>query len=496
MIIFLILLVSAFLRFYNLPNSFVFAGDEELQAILAQSIVSDFHIIWVGVNAAHTGFYLGPYWTYFTAFWLALSRGDPLITGYVSSAMGVLTTLLIIFTGSTIFSKKVGFMAGLLYATLPLIVFFDQKYWNPTLIPFLSLLMFLSLAKIKKNPNWLIVFSASYGLVFHTHLSLAPIILVAIFWIISQKIKPAKKVIFLSLITFLFMVAPLIAFDYFHKGSNLTTPLRFAEITSDYRNKINPIHHFRAFFQTMGRIYYLGSFGNNSDEVITSCTNASRIDNPRVDNISKRFTPPYWMSMTGLIIFLSFVFNKISWKKANTKLLSLVILSIILSFLLFPGGAFEYYLLGIFPLLMFIPGIFTGYFPKLKSVIILSTILLSILGTLTIMTNNPEFGYAAKKSLIKQAANIIGDKPFELKQTGICHFYEGWRYLFVLNGHKPQRSDSDEGLGWLYPEEITQNPVKFRVILSESRTGINFDIKGSKVLTSGGFSAYIFEKDL
>lgn len=493
MSIFLILLISAILRFYNLPNVFVFAGDEEHQAILAQTIVKHFHIIWIGVNAAHTGFYLGPYWVYFTSFWLYLSKGDPLITGYVSAAIGVLTTFFIIWVGSTLFNKKTGLLAGLLYATLPLMVFFDQKYWNPTPIPFLSLLMFFSLAKLKENPKWLILFAACYGLIFHTHLSLFPILFVAIFWFAKEKIKLPKKIIFLSAVTFLLMIFPLIAFDYFHKGTNITTPLRLAEISSDFRNQINPKHHLIALFQTLGRIWYLKPFSNNSDELITSCTSTSRIDSPAlVDKISERFTPPVLLSLSAILFLLLFLLNKQSWKRKNYTLLALFILSITFLFLLFPGGAYEYYLLGIFPLLLFLPGVLTGYFPKLKSVIILSTVLLSILGIFSVITNKPEFGYTAKKSLIRQVSDIIGNSPFELKQTGLCHFYEGWRYLFVLNGKIPERSDSDKGLGWLYEGEITQKPIKYTVILSEARVPVDFATIDAKVIKSGGFASYIF----
>lgn len=495
MSILLILLLSAFLRFYNLPDVFVFAGDEEHQAILAQTIIKDFHIIWVGVNAAHLGFYLGPYWAYFTAFWLALSNGDPLITGYISSTIGVLTTLLIILTGSTLFNKRVGLLAGLLYTTLPLLVFFDQKYWNPTLIPFLSLSLLLSLSKLKKNPRWLIVFAASFGLIFHTHLSLFPLIFIAIFRLFKQKIRLPRKIIFLSLSIFLLMITPLIAFDYFHKGSNITTPLRFSEISKDPVNRINPAHHFQALFQTLGRIYYLKPFGNNSDEVITSCTSVSRVGTPsEVDETSTRFTPPFLLSLSGLFILLNFLINKSTWHKLNNMLLALFILSIITFFLFFPGGAYEYYLLGIFPLVLFLPAILIDYFPKTKFLILASVFILSALGIFTVVSNNPEFGYGVKKSLIKQVANYI-DQPFELKQTGICHFYEGWRYLFVLNGKKPERSDSDKGLGWLYANEITQKPVKFTVFLSESRVPINFDVMDVKVITAGGFSAYIFKNN-
>lgn len=491
--IFLILLLSAFLRFYNLPNSFVFAGDEEHQAILAQTIIKHFHIIWIGVNAAHLGFYLGPYWVYFTALWLYLSKGDPLITGYISATMGVVTTFLIFWVGAKLFNKKVGLLASLLYATLPLMVFLDQKYWNPTPVPLLSLLMLLSLSQVKKNPKWLILFSICFGMIFHIHLSLFPVLFVAIFYFLKQKIKLPKKIILLSVITFLLMIAPLIAFDYFHKGSNITTPLRIGEISSDYRNKINPKHHFQALFQTLGRVWYLKPFGNNSDEVITSCTSSSRIDSPRLtDKLSKRFTPPIWMSLFGFFILLSFLLNKQTWKKEFNTLLALFILSIIFFFLLFPGGAYEYYLLGIFPLLMFLPGILISYFNRLNFPIFFGSLILSILGVWTIITNNPEFGLSYKNSLIKQTIAVIDKEPFELKQTGLCHFYEGWRYLFILNGKIPQRSDSDQSLGWLYDQEITNLPVKYKVILSEKRAPINFDTRGAKIINSGGFTSYIF----
>lgn len=499
--IFIIIFLATFLRFYNLPNSFVFAGDEEHQVILAQSLIKHLHIIWIGVNAAHLGFYLGPFWAYFTAFWLMVSKGNPQITGYISSTLGVLTTFLIIFVGKNLFSKRTGLLAGILYATLPLMVFYDQKYWNPTLIPALSLLLLFSLHKLKGNPKMLILFSISAGLIFHTHLSLVPIILIAFFWIILKKIYSPKKVIFLSISLFLLIISPLIAFDYFHKGSNITTPLRFQEISSSPENRINPTHHAIALFQTLGRIWYIKPVSNNSDEVISSCAYSSRTDTlPVLKDISTRFNPPFWLSLISLILLLLFFINKSTWQKDESILLSSFLLSITISFLFFPGGAFEYYLLGIFPLILFIPGILASYYKqsfssnkKISRLIIFSTFTISILGIFTILTNNPTFGFEIKNSLVKQVIAKIGNEPFELKQTGLCHFYEAWRYLFALNGKKPERSDSDLGLGWLYPEEITQKKVKYMVIMSESRVLVNFDIRGAMIINSGGFTAYIFK---
>ncbi len=368
--ILVILLIAAALRFYNLPEAFVFAGDEEHQVILAQSIVKDFHIIWIGVNAAHLGFYLGPYWTYFTAFWLWLSGGNPLITGYVSSAIGLVATFTIIIVGSALFGRRTGLSAGLLYATLPIIVFFDQRYWNPSLIPLLSLLLLFALCKLKDNPKMAILYGAGFGMVFHSHLSLIPLAGVALFWIIWKKIKLPKKILFLSAAAFIIMILPLIAFDYFHKGSNITTPLRFSGIAAEPVNRVNPAHHFQALFQTMGRIWYLTPFSNNADEVIAPCAVSSRTDTkPELKNISKRFNPPFFLSFAGSAVFFLFLFNKATWKKQNNLLLALSLLTIVTSFLFFPGAAFEYYLLGIFPLLLFLPGILLDYFKNFKKAI-------------------------------------------------------------------------------------------------------------------------------
>lgn len=490
----LILLLSAFLRLYNLPDSFVFAGDEESQAILAQSIIKNFHVIWIGVNAAHLGFFLGPFWTYFTAFWLWISKGDPLITGYVSSLIGVFTTFFIIFAGSIVFNKRIGILTGLLYSTLPLMVFFDQKYWNPTLTPLLSLIMFFSLYELRKKPEFFILFSIAFGLVFHTHLSLMPIIFIAIFWIIKKRISIPKKVYILSLLSFLIIIAPLIIFDYFHKGTNIQTPLRFNEISSQPENRINPAHHTIALFQTLGRIWYLKPFGNNTDEVLAPCAYSSRTDTTNLlKQVSTRFNPPILLSLFSIFIIAIFFVNKSTFKKDNTFLISLFIPTLIVSFLFFPGAAFEYYLLGLFPLLLFIPSILAEYFSRFKKVITFFVLLVSCLGIFTILTNNPTFGFVTKQKLIREVISKLGDEKFELKQSGICHSYEAWRYLFVLNGKTPERSDSDMGLGWYYQSEITKEKVKYKVIMSEKRIPFNLNPSSTDVFEKGGFKSYVFE---
>src|SRR3989338_6892542 len=90
---------SGFLRFNNLHNLYIFAFDEEYQATYAMTLVKDFHPIWIGVSASFLDFYLGPYFTYFTAFLSYFSKGDPMLHAYFAAGLGVFTTVLIFLTG-------------------------------------------------------------------------------------------------------------------------------------------------------------------------------------------------------------------------------------------------------------------------------------------------------------------------------------------------------------------------------------------------------------
>src|SRR3989339_911240 len=99
--------LSIFLRFYKTQDLFVFSGDEEHQLSISQTIVDNFHLEWVGVSSADTGFYLGPFWQYFGAFGLWIGGGNLWWVSLAASAIGVATGLLIYFIGKTLFNKQV-----------------------------------------------------------------------------------------------------------------------------------------------------------------------------------------------------------------------------------------------------------------------------------------------------------------------------------------------------------------------------------------------------
>ena len=74
-----LLLISISVFFYRLFDYFIFTMDQEYISFLAKSLTANFHIQWIGVNAADLNFYLGPFFNYFTYFWFLLGNNDPKI---------------------------------------------------------------------------------------------------------------------------------------------------------------------------------------------------------------------------------------------------------------------------------------------------------------------------------------------------------------------------------------------------------------------------------
>lgn len=498
-VLLIIIVVSAFLRFYDLQNRYVFTLDEEYQATYAQTIADDFHIVWIGVSASQLDFYLGPFWTYLTAFLLYISGGDPLFTGYFAALIGVATTVLIYFTGNILYGRSVGVIAGFLYATLPLYVFFDQKYWNPTLIPFLSVLILLALYKSFQNPKWWIILAGSFGLILHTHLSLVPLTFYPIYLVLFNKTRLNKRIIVMCIVVLLIILSPLIAFDYFHDYSNITAPLRVFDLVKKEQSNqsVTPINRAQAMFYSFGRIWFLKPFSTSSDEVLYGCSANSIFGSTKVlQEYSTQTKPHILLSVITVLMLGIFLIYKKTWQNLNTRILAILISSVLGSFLLFPGSGIEYYILGSLTLLVFIPAILISYLPRLLS--LFSVVILMIfmfLGIFTVMNATNDYGIRTQKILIEKVTESIGNNSFDLTEAGLCHKRAGWRYLFKVYGRTPNFTTTDVNLGWLYPNEIKPGKTTYSVIVAEERVPIEQDLSGVLKISQGGFSAYIIKND-
>lgn len=489
----IIFFLALILRIHNLPNIYVFTFDEEYQATYALTLVKDFHPIWIGVSASFLDYYMGPLFTYITALLLAFSGGDPLLTAYAAAITGALTAVLIFLIGWKFFTPLTGFVASILYAALPFFVFYDQKYWNPMFATVTTLLLFVTFNLVKKSKWWWIAFAGEVGLIFETELAPAPLILVGIWYFMKSGFWKNTKLIFFCLVTFFLLYWPLIVFDFNHNFSNITVLSRLSKQINQAQTTFDATAKFQSFFDSLGRFWYLKAGNSNADEINISCSlSSAKKEFKFIKNFAERTYAPIWLStitLVGILLFLSFGLKN---NKKPIRLLAVFILVLLISFHIYPGGSFEYHNLGLFSLFTFIPGILMSQIHKKWRIFFFILIIFVILsGFQTILSSSDKFGLGPKRVLIAKIMNIVGDRNFSIEGRGICHNWEGWRYLFKVYGRAPSQSYTDSSLGWLYPDEISKEEPSFTIILSEDRIPQTEDLSNLEFIKEGGYRAYI-----
>ena len=320
-----------------------------------------------------------------------------------------------------------------------------------------------------------------------------PLLWIILYWFWSQKKKPSWPIVLASISLFIVVNTPLIGFDLLHDFSNLKTPLRVAQRSG---GQFHPQNNFLQLSRSLGRLWYLNPYTNNADEVLHDCS-------PYFNNLGKHhlgettdYSQAKWyFSVLSFGLLIWFWMKQRTWRQDETKLLALFLCSYTVFFLLLPNSPLEYYLLGFFPLFLFIPAIFIDrnwktLIGRLMLVLVLG---ISILGVRTILTARSDFGLQNKINLIREVSGFLDGKTFYLEGGGLCHNYEGWRMLFKVYGQLPTVSYTDSMFGWLYPSELGKAKPQYRLTIQESRVPVNLSEQPLKTFSSGGFSAYVFD---
>lgn len=475
-----IILIAALLRFWHVGEFFSFNFDEEYQATLAWSIVKDFHPIWIGVSASNVGYYLGPGFTYLNSFLFFLSQGDPLILGYFAAFLGVVTTTVLYLTVNDLFSKRAALFAAAFYGFSAFIIYFDRRFWNPSPIPLISILMVYSLIKGQKDTRWFILTAILVGLSLHVHLSLLiffPIILVYV-------LKKIKHISFKTCVgmalSYLIITSPLLVFDFVHNFDNLLAPIRF------FQNAHDPNHvpqisrivaYITVFIGMLGRLWFLQPYTNIQNEHGLGAHSDATPGNVILGLLS-----------LSMIVRLALRIKT----DEKYRIIFLPVALFILSFILYPGVAGEYYLLGFVALFTVVFGLAMARMPLPISIPIMT--IFAIVNMYTVFTTTQEpYGLKTRKEIVHKTMVLVGERSYYLETIGRdprkYHPYGGWRYLFKEYGRQPDQSHADEFFGWIYPEEISQKKPELRVIVSEEKK-----IKPPQLISEfshGAFTIYI-----
>jgi GT2 family glycosyltransferase len=221
----LILFISIFLNMFRLKDLMTFIGDQGWFYLSARDVLVSGQISLVGVASSHPWLHQGPLWTYILAILFWLFNFNPLAPGYFTAIMGTITVYLVYRIGSEMFSRRIGLIAGLLYATSPLIILSNRMPYHTSLIPLFTLLFIYSVYKwIKGNTHHFSLAIFFLAILYNFEIAtvlLWPTLIILLTYGIIKKTNWFKKLInikilSLSLFGFTIPMIPMLIYDVGH----------------------------------------------------------------------------------------------------------------------------------------------------------------------------------------------------------------------------------------------------------------------------------------
>lgn len=225
-----LLVAAVFSRFYNLPNTVSFLGDQGRDAMIVADIFRRLDPVFIGPVTSVGNLYLGPLYYYFMLPFLWLTYPSPLGPVYAVALLGIITVYLVYFLGKKMLGENAALVATFFYTFSAVITQATRFSWNPNPAPLVSLLLiYTTWIAWKKNPRWWVWAALCLSVLFQLHyLTLLALPAVGLIWLVSLrehfKAHALKSIIVPTLLgvgVFLLSIVPLILFDIKHEGTNL-----------------------------------------------------------------------------------------------------------------------------------------------------------------------------------------------------------------------------------------------------------------------------------
>lgn len=215
--------VFAFFRFFRLEPFVTFLGDQGRDAIIMKRIMTGEHFPAIGAPSSVGMVYLGPFYYYLIAPFLALFNFHP-----VGPAFGVALISLAGIALSYVLVRKLTDPRTALFFTFltgfsATILDLSRYSWNPNLLPFFAFftLLFFTLTMEKKRRLYAVLFGMLFSFATQLHylaaLLVIPCMIAALpFFVNPQTRKDFIQKVALSILSFFTFSSPLLLFDIKH----------------------------------------------------------------------------------------------------------------------------------------------------------------------------------------------------------------------------------------------------------------------------------------
>lgn len=429
----IIILIGAFLRFYNMAEVVQFEFDDQYNAYLVYNLVKNGDFSLVGQETSFGGMFLGPWhYLFLTPFYL-LTNLHP-IGGYIGEAViGLLTIFSYYLVGKKIFSEKVGLLAAFLRAILVNLILQD---WNigpayPAELVAIWFIYFL-VRLYQGSMKSLLALSFLTGMMFTIHLVILPLVIVLLITLIFKSIRPPLSIWFKSLVVFILPVLPILLFEIRHK-----------------------FIHIQGFLKT------LASGGRESSNL------GQRLSDQLFYNLNyfyRLFDDRFLPSFLGLVIFFLIAF--FLWKRLgefkhsyHRFIFWTIFLIVTLYYLIYPRHVSQYYFMALRPLTILyvsalILSVWTVKRGKIIGLAFITFVVLSNLGRLIgLHTDTHKKSLAYKEAVVKSIIeNQRGKGEFSVSYFMKKGWEFGYQYLFTYYGLNPRSEIKPPIYSIVYPK--------------------------------------------
>lgn len=208
-----LLILSIFLRFYQLDIRSHFGWDEVNNAWAAQNIIVEHKFPLIGFQAKlNSGIYIGPIYYYLISVFYFFTALDPIASGIFAGVTSIFTFFTIFFITKKLFSFNTAIIMVFLNVVAYHSIIFDRTQGPINFIPAISLIIFYSLYKIiTGSPKFFLLFAIALGFSLHLHVSAIYFPIVTLFCLpFFPRTRMLLKYVILGIPIFLFFLFPMV----------------------------------------------------------------------------------------------------------------------------------------------------------------------------------------------------------------------------------------------------------------------------------------------
>ena len=429
-LIFALVIIAFFLRFYLIPQHLFFGPEQGIDFLVVKDIFLNHHLTLIGSKTDVEGIFHGPAYYYLILIPFMLSFGNPIFVSGFLIVIQSLSVVLMYVLVKEMFNKKVAIISSVVFTFSFGLIAYSRWLSNPPLsIPISIIFIYFLYRFLKGEKKFLIPLAISFGILgqveFLNFVFFGFILLVSFFKYHSLFLK--DKIIFFSSI----FIAAIFSF-----GTYLLFDLRHSFLIS--KSLIN------LFAGKSG--FHLGV-----NEIIPAVFNSYIAS---FSNFTGVFNPLF--SIALFLIGVIVLFKIFKSFRTEIFLLSLWIFSPVICLIALRNNPLDHFFLGFYPAYTILLSL-TIYFllksRQLQILLLSFYIVVSLVAWKTFLPTNKNISFQSTQpdSVVKNILILSGGKKFQFQPYTIPYWSpDAWDYLFWYYGRSMGYIGSDQSADTLF----------------------------------------------